>query len=59
MKQKIDNWDNMTKYWTYVLENKLNLDLTTVNLLIIDPPMNDKEYKKELADRLFEEVKVI
>jgi len=48
----------MTKYWTYVLENKLNLDLTTVNLLIIDPPMNDKEYKKELADRLFEEVKV-
>jgi len=55
---KIDNWDNMTKYWTYVLENRLNLDLTTVNLLIIDPPMNDKEYKKELADRLFEEVKV-
>lgn len=49
----------MTKYWTYLLENKLNLDLTTVNLLIIDSPMNDKEYKKELADRLFEEVKVI
>lgn len=48
----------MTRYWTHILENKLNLDLTTVNLLIIDPPMNDKEYKKELADRLFEEVKV-
>lgn len=48
----------MTKYWTHILENKLNLDLTTVNLLIIDSPMNDKEYKKELADRLFEEVKV-
>jgi hypothetical protein len=49
----------MAKYWIHVLENELNLDLTAVNLLIIDSPINDKEYKKELADIFFEEVKVI
>lgn len=48
----------MVKYWTHILENEMNLDLTTVNLLIVDHAANDKDYKAELAEYFFEDVKV-
>jgi len=34
------------------------MDRTSINLCIIDSPLNSKEYKKELADIFFEDVKV-
>eukprot|EP00331_Platyophrya_macrostoma_P002509 CAMPEP_0176418056 /NCGR_PEP_ID=MMETSP0127-20121128/7238_1 /TAXON_ID=938130 /ORGANISM="Platyophrya macrostoma, Strain WH" /LENGTH=438 /DNA_ID=CAMNT_0017798297 /DNA_START=29 /DNA_END=1345 /DNA_ORIENTATION=- len=53
-----DNRDLMVKYWTHILENEMNLDLTTVNLLIVDHAANDKDYKAELAEYFFEDVKI-
>ena len=48
----------MSRYWQNILENDLNQDVSQAQVLIVDSPLNDKDYKKELVEFFFEEVKV-
>ncbi len=49
----------MTKLWDYALKDCLQVsDTQACNLLIIDSPHNDKDYKHKIANTLFEELKV-
>ena len=49
----------MQKLWEYALRECLTVsDTQACNLLIIDSPHNDKDYKHKIADILFDELKV-
>jgi hypothetical protein len=42
-----------------IIEGKLKLDLTQVSLMIIDSPINEKEWRNGIADKFFDQFKVL
>lgn len=50
--------DEMIALWAYAINDIMGVDLTTASLLIIDSPINTKEYKAQLIEVLFDKLKV-
>ena len=53
---KDKNMDDMAELWLYAFE-LLKVEPTTANILIIDNPVNGKEYKAKIASTVFEKIK--
>ncbi|EGR31582.1 hypothetical protein IMG5_106340 [Ichthyophthirius multifiliis] len=57
--RKIVDIDAMRDMYVYVLDQLLQVnEISSCNILIIDSPLNSKEYKKQIADILFDDMKV-
>ena len=52
------NIDEMVALWGYAISELMGVDLGSASLLVIDSPINSKEYKSELVEVLFEKLKV-
>ena len=50
--------DEMVALWGYAISELMEVDLGSASLLIIDSPINSKEYKAELVEVLFDKLKV-
>ena len=48
----------MLSLWEYVIRDLMGVDLPSASLLIIDSPINSKEYKAKLIDDVFQTLKV-
>ena len=48
----------MVALWGYAINELMGVDLGSASLLIIDSPINTKEYKAELVEVLFDKLKV-
>lgn len=47
----------MIDLWDYALVEIMGVDKSSANILIIDSPINSKEYKAKLTQALFEKLK--
>ena len=47
----------MIDLWEYALVDIMGVDKTSADILIIDSPINSKEYKAKLTEALFEKLK--
>eukprot|EP01017_Pseudomicrothorax_dubius_P010518 TRINITY_DN13770_c0_g1_i1.p1 TRINITY_DN13770_c0_g1~~TRINITY_DN13770_c0_g1_i1.p1 ORF type:complete len:340 (+),score=98.00 TRINITY_DN13770_c0_g1_i1:50-1069(+) len=52
------DFEHLGNYWVDIIEGKLKLDLTQVNLMIIDSPVPEKQMRNQIAEKFFDEFKV-
>lgn len=50
--------EEMVALWGYAIGELMGVDLASASLLIIDSPVNSKEYKAALVNVLFDKLKV-
>lgn len=48
----------LTQYWFEIIEGKLKLDITQVNLMVIDSPIAEKQSRNSIADKFFDQFKI-
>ncbi len=48
----------MVALWGYAIGELMGVDLASASLLVIDSPVNSKEYKAALVSVLFDKLKV-
>ena len=51
---KVNNWDDMEKIWGNVFTNELRVAPEEHNIMIIEPPNNDKYNREKTAQIMFE-----
>ena len=54
----IKYWDDMEKIWSHIFTNELKVNPKERNVLITEVPSNPKEYKKKIAQIMFEKFNV-
>lgn len=50
--------EEIVALYGYAIGELMGVDLQTASLLIIDSPMNSKEYKAQLVEILFDKLKI-
>ena len=53
----IDDWENMRLIWEHIF-SELNLETKNVNVLLTDSPFNPKANRQQMAEYMFEQLKV-
>ena len=53
----VRNWEDMEHLWDYTFYNKLKVDPNECKVLLTEPPMNPKENRIKLMQKMFETYK--
>lgn len=58
IKDNDQDWENMRDIWEYIIKDQLQLDPSTVNVLVTDPVLNSRENKQRISQIFFESIGV-
>lgn len=50
----INNWDDMTKIWTYIYTNELHTESSSHPVVLTDDPLNTKDNREKMIQIMFE-----